>query len=62
MPTLPTFVTRNWLYSVDFFSQKGQKTPKWPEKVGKWPLLKTKVGTRKPSVYAGLRALWPLAH
>ena len=26
------------------------------------PLLKTKVSSKKPSIYAGLRAFWPLSH
>jgi hypothetical protein len=33
-----------------------------PKKMGFWPLLKTKVGLRKPSIHAGLRAFCPLSH
>lgn len=39
-----------------------EKSHFWPKKVAIWPLLKTKVATGKPSVFKGLRDLWPLSH
>jgi len=52
---LPTFCCL-YLY------QKVQKVLLWPKKVGKWPVLKTKVATEKRVNHAGLRVLWPETH
>lgn len=52
---LPTFYEKIWRVY-------GRKNAFWPKKVGFCPVLKTKVGTEKPSKIKGLRAFCPLSH
>jgi len=39
-----------------------EKTGLWPLFLANWPLLKMKMASKKPSVFNGLRAFWPLSH
>jgi hypothetical protein len=53
--SMPTFKTGFWVFGE-------VKKWLWSKIFGQNPLLKAKVGTLKPSIYAGLRTFWSKTH
>ena len=62
------FSQRNWAFWSILVRKTGQNRKSkfkfgqfWSEKLAIWSVLKIKLATKKPSIYAGLRAFWSVS-